>query len=69
MGPLLNPENDARAMAAALRKTGFTVFEHIDMENMADMKRAIREFGREIQNGGVGLFYYAGHGIQVNGKN
>ena len=68
-GPLLNPENDARAMASALRKTGFTVFEHVNVKNMAEMKKAIREFGREIKNGGVGLFYYAGHGIQVNGKN
>ena len=67
--PLINPENDARAMASALQNTGFTVFEHINLENMAGMKKAIREFGREIQNGGVGLFYYAGHGIQVNGKN
>jgi hypothetical protein len=68
-GPLLNPENDARSMANALRNNGFVVFEHINVETMADMKKAIREFGREIQNGGVGLFYYAGHGIQVNGKN
>ncbi len=68
-GPLLNPENDARAMASALRETGFEVLEYIDLESQADMKKAIREFGRKIQNGGVGLFYYAGHGIQVNGKN
>ena len=68
-GPLLNPENDARAMASALRNTGFDVLEFINLETMPDMKRVIREFGRKIQNGGVGLFYYAGHGIQVNGKN
>ena len=68
-GPLLNPENDARAMAGALRNTGFEVLEYINLETMVDMKRVIREFGRKIQNGGVGLFYYAGHGIQVNGKN
>ncbi len=68
-GPLLNPENDARSMAKALRATDFEVLEHINLENQADMKRAIREFGRKIQNGGVGLFYYAGHGIQVDGKN
>jgi len=68
-GPLLNPSNDARAMAVALRETGFEVMEYINLANQADMKRAIREFGRKIQNGGVGLFYYAGHGIQVNGKN
>lgn len=69
IGPLLNPENDARAMAAALRQTNFEVLEYIDLQSQADMKRAIREFGRKIQDGGVGLFYYAGHGIQVNGKN
>ncbi|GAH52333.1 unnamed protein product, partial [marine sediment metagenome] len=68
-GPLLNPVNDARAMAAALRETGFEVLEYINLNTFADMKRAIREFGRQIQNGGVGLFYYAGHGMQVNGKN
>lgn len=68
-GPLLNPVNDARAMASALRETGFEVLEYTDMESQADMKRAVREFGRKIQNGGVGLFYYAGHGIQVEGKN
>ncbi len=68
-GPLLNPGNDARAMADALRKTNFKVLEYINLATQADMKRAIREFGKNIQNGGVGLFYYAGHGIQVNGKN
>ncbi len=68
-GPLLNPGNDARAIAEALRATDFEVLEYINLESQADMKRAIREFGRKIQNGGVGLFYYAGHGIQVDGKN
>jgi hypothetical protein len=68
-GPLLNPENDARAMATALRQTGFDVLEYINLPSPAEMKRAIRDFGRKIQNGGVGLFYYAGHGIQVGGKN
>ena len=68
-GPLLNPAKDARAMAGALRETGFEVLEHTDLKTFADMKKAIREFGRRIENGGVGLFYYAGHGMQVNGKN
>ena len=68
-GPLLNPANDARAMSEALRETGFDVLEYTDVETLADMKRDIREFGHKIENGGVGLFYYAGHGIQVNGKN
>jgi len=68
-GPLLNPANDARAMAKALRETGFDVLEYTDVKTFSDMKRAIRDFGRKIENGGVGLFYYAGHGMQVNGKN
>jgi uncharacterized caspase-like protein len=33
------------------------------------MKRVIREFGAKIRNGGVGLFYYAGHGVAVKGIN
>ncbi len=69
IGPLLNPLNDAKAMANALRGTGFEVIEYLNVQNLADMKRAVREFGMKIQNGGVGLFYYAGHGIQVEGKN
>ena len=66
--PLLNPVNDARGMAAALRGLGFEV---VFGENLsqADMKRSIRAFGEKIRNGGVGLFYYAGHGAQVKGSN
>ena len=66
--PLMNPVNDARDMAAALRGMGFEV---IFGENLSqtDMKRNIHAFGEKIRNGGVGLFYYAGHGIQVRGSN
>lgn len=69
LGPLLNPVNDARAMASALQATSFDVIKYENVLTMVDMKKAIREFGERIQNGGVGLFYYAGHGMQVNGKN
>lgn len=69
LGPLLNPVNDARAMADVLQSTGFYVIKYENVLTMTDLKKAIREFGEKIQNGGVGLFYYAGHGIQVNGKN
>lgn len=66
--PLQNPVNDARDMAHALRELGFDV---IYGENLSqnEIKRSIRSFGDKIHNGGVGLFYYAGHGIQVNGVN
>jgi len=69
LGPLLNPVNDARAIADALRAANFDVIKYENVRTIADMKKAIREFGEKIQNGGVGLFYYAGHGMQVNGYN
>jgi len=66
--PLRNPVNDARAMAARLGQCGFEV---IALEN-ADrprMREAVRRFGARIAEGGVGLFYFAGHGMQVKGRN
>jgi hypothetical protein len=68
VGRLNNPVLDARAMAATLTGLGFEVLAH---ENLSyrDMRRAVAEFGERIANGGVGLFYYSGHGLQVNGKN
>ena len=65
---LRNPVNDASAMAAALRACGFTVLKHTDL-NRIEMFKAVREFGNNIERGGVGLFYYSGHGIQVDGQN
>ncbi|MGK0289022.1 MAG: TPR repeat protein [bacterium] len=66
--PLKNALNDANDMAKSLRKLGFTVMLHIDA-NRKQMRHAIRTFGKKIHGGGVGLFFYAGHGMQVKGKN
>lgn len=68
VSPLKNPVNDAHDIAQTLGSIGFDV---IYRENVTqnDMKRAIRDFGLKIRNGGVGLFYYAGHGAQLNGRN
>lgn len=68
VGPLRNPTNDAREVAKALTEIGFEV---IHKENLTqnELKRAIRGFGEKLRDGGVGLFYFAGHGIQVNGEN
>ena len=68
ISPLRNPVNDARAMARVLGDLGFDVIakENLDQK---EMKRAIRDFGRKLGQGGVGLFYYAGHGIEVGGEN
>ena len=69
MGMLANPVNDARAMATVLREVGFDVILKTEIPNKDEMKRVIREFGRKLEMGGVGLFYYAGHGLQVDGIN
>jgi len=65
--PLANPTNDARAVGDALRRMGFQV---VSLENasLRQMNDAVRQFGDALQ-GGVGLFYYAGHGVQVKGRN
>jgi hypothetical protein len=66
--PLTNPVNDARAMADALRTAGFTVKLHTDI-NHRDFLVALREFGDALRRGGVGVFYFAGHGMQIKGRN
>ena len=66
--PLKNPANDARDMAAALKKLGFDVTLLTDA-GQQQMDAAVREFGLKLRQGGAGLFYYAGHGLQVGGEN
>ena len=66
--PLRNPKNDAQLMAKALRRLGFEVSLALDA-NLDTMRTAVRAFGEELRAGGVGLFYYAGHGVQVDGQN
>lgn len=65
---LRNPGNDAAAMAARLRSLGFEVFEAIDADKVK-LGDGLKEFGRATQNADVALFFYAGHGIQVDGQN
>ena len=66
--PLKNPVNDARAMAGALGALGFQVIA-LEDASLQRMREGLREFGSRIAKGGVGLFYYAGHGMQVKGRN
>jgi hypothetical protein len=66
--PLRNPVNDARAIAAELRQTRFKVVL-LENANLQQMFEAIRDFGDELRSGGVGLFYFAGHGVQIRGRN
>ncbi len=67
--PLRNPPNDACVMGRTLRELGFAVIQKRNL-NHQQMWEAIDAFGMRLMNrGGTGLFYYAGHGIQHNGKN
>ncbi len=67
--PLSNPVNDANDMSNALQKLNFKVIKRINADKKS-MRIAIREFGDELlKTQSVGLFFYAGHGIQVNGQN
>jgi len=67
-GPLKNPANDARDMAATLKSLGFEVLlrENATQRQMND---AIDQFWQSLKKGGVGLFFFAGHGLQVAGEN
>lgn len=65
---LKNPTNDAADMAASLGKLGFNVAHDINL-NQRKMKFLIREFVRKLKDGGQGLFYFAGHGVQLRGRN
>jgi len=67
-GPLRNPANDARAMGNILKDLGFDVTLQFNL-NLRQMDEAVRGFGQKIKDGGVGLFYFAGHGVQVDGVN
>lgn len=66
--PLKNPVNDARAMAATLRSLGFEVI-HLENASQAVMDDGVNALGRQLAKGGVGLFYFAGHGVQSDGRN
>jgi formylglycine-generating enzyme required for sulfatase activity len=70
-GPLPNPANDAKMIGETLNNLGFEVIARRNADQNT-MKRAIQEFGSRLEKAGpaaVGLFYYAGHGVQLNGRN
>ncbi|MDX1434865.1 MAG: caspase family protein [Gammaproteobacteria bacterium] len=66
--PLRNAVNDARAVSRALGELGFEV---ITLENgtKAAMEQAVVRFAARLEERSTGLFYYAGHGVQANGRN
>ena len=65
---LPNPTNDARSIAKSLRDIGFVVSEGTDLDRTA-MQATIRDFLRDAARAQVAVVYYAGHGVQVDGRN
>ncbi len=68
LSSLDNPVPDAKAVAATLKAHGFEVSEHYDLTR-ADLLDALERFKREAEGAEVALVYYAGHGMEVDGKN
>ena len=55
-------------MTQVLRSQGFEVIELINAD-LRGMRRGVAQFGERLREGGIGVFYYSGHGMQVNGRN
>src|ERR1700694_562445 len=68
VAPLPNPAIDARSMARMLRNVGFDVVEGANLTR-DKMTERLLEFGKKAEGADVALFFYAGHGIAVNGTN
>ncbi len=66
--PLKNPKNDAVALAAVLKRLGFKVVMGVDLTR-TQFEKTVRKFSKALRGADVGLFFYAGHGLQVKGKN
>jgi uncharacterized caspase-like protein len=65
---LANPVNDAADMAKALTEVGFTVIHGLDVDKRG-FDGKVRDFTRALDSADVALFFYAGHGLQVAGRN
>lgn len=67
--PLINTLNDADDMAQVLRNLGFEVILRKDV-SAKSLVAAVQDFGERLRSkGGLGLFYYSGHGYQQDGVN
>ncbi|TPK60662.1 hypothetical protein FJ930_28370 [Mesorhizobium sp. B2-4-15] len=65
---LANPKNDSSDMNAKLQSLGFEVVSGQDLD-LAGMRRTVRQFLDKLDGADMALFFYAGHGLQVNGNN
>lgn len=68
IGKLNNPKNDANDIASILGKLNFDVEKVIDAD-LLDIQRSVNKFLQALDEYAVGLFFYAGHGMQIDGKN
>jgi Caspase domain/Sulfatase-modifying factor enzyme 1 len=66
--PLKNPVNDAHAISLSFQRLGFQVDERTNLDYRS-LNDAVESFGKHLKKDGVAVFYYAGHGVQVNGEN
>jgi len=67
--PLANPENDARLIATRLRSLGFEVTDQYNL-GVIQFRRALRDFAKRVQqDDAIAVLYYAGHGVQIDGRN
>jgi len=69
LNKLVNAGNDAEDISKTLRELGFEVLFIKDAKDKRQMQEVVDEFGKKLQGSSIGLFYYAGHGIQTDGKN
>ncbi|MBU1229326.1 MAG: caspase family protein [Proteobacteria bacterium] len=72
VAPLANPANDARLMAESLKALGFELVDGralTDLPGKAEMEQAVQRFGEMVKGAAVGVFFYAGHGVQLDGHN
>jgi hypothetical protein len=65
---LANPAHDAEDVAAALTRLGFEVKTVIDAD-FEGLRRALLEFGRRVLGADMAVFYFAGHGVEIDGNN
>jgi uncharacterized caspase-like protein len=66
--PLRNPTNDVRAVAASLKRLGYSVTTRENLKQ-AEMREALRTFVLGTRSAEIRLFYFAGHGLQLRGRN
>ena len=67
--PLKNPVNDAEAVAETLERLDFEIVKGVDLSHR-DFAKTISNFAEKLSKGvDVALFFYGGHGLQLNGKN